>query len=525
VAEAIAQDKQLTRSLLQKVGVPVPEGHPVNDAEDAWAAAQEMGLPVVVKPQRGNHGRGVTVHLCAREPVLRAYEAARAEDQGVMVERFVEGADYRLLVVGHRLVAAARREPAQVVGDGRRTIADLVALVNQDPRRSDGHGTVLSIIRLDAIALAVLAEQGFTPESVPPVGQRVLIRRNANLSTGGTATDVTDLVHPSVAAHAVLAARTLGLDIAGIDTLATDIARPLEEQRGAVVEVNAGPGLRMHLAPSAGKPRPVGEAIVDWLFPEGQTGRVPLAAVTGALSTPTARLLAHLLARPGEVVGLACSDALYVGSRRIAARGAAGSGGAGALLLNPRVSVAVLETGLEGILREGLGFDHADVAVVTSRGRGPHLGQRGSKAVEDLARAERVVVKSVAPTGTAVLNAADPPVLGVGSSSPRSVLYFSHDPTLPALVAQRQRGGPWVTVRDETVTLGEGWQEVGLAPLSCIRQTHGGRAPVQIENVLAAVAAAWSLGRRPEEIRAALESFTGEPHEALGRFEVQRSRS
>src|SRR5262249_55652921 len=217
---------------------------------------------------------------------------------------FVEGADYRLLVVGDRLVAAARREPAQVVGDGRRTIADLVALVNQDPHRSDGHGTVLSIIRLDAIALAVLAEQGCTLESVPPVGQRVLIRRNANLSTGGTATDVTDLVHPSVAAHAVLAARTIGLDIAGIDVLATDIARPLEEQRGAMVEVNAGPGLRMHLAPSAGKSRPVAEAIVDWLFPEGQTGRVPLAAVTGVLPTPTARLLAHLLARPGEVVGL-----------------------------------------------------------------------------------------------------------------------------------------------------------------------------------------------------------------------------
>jgi cyanophycin synthetase len=195
------------------------------------------------------------------------------------------------------------------------------------------------------------------------------------------------------------------------------------------------------------------------------------------------------------------------------------------LLLNPRVSVAVLETGLEGILREGLGFDHADVAVVTGTGRGPHLGLRGSKAVEDLARAERVLVEAVAPTGTAVLNGADPPATGMGSSSPRSVLFFSHDPTLPALVAQRQRGGPWASVRDETVMLGEGWQEVGLAPLSCIRQTHGGRAPSQIDNVLAAVAAAWSLGRRPEEIRVALESFTGEPHEAPSRFEVLRSTS
>jgi cyanophycin synthetase len=521
VAETIAQDKQLTRMLLQKVGVPVPEGRPVTDAEDAWAAAQEVGLPVVVKPQSGNHGRGVTVGLCAREPVLVAYEAARGEGQGVMVERFVEGADYRLLVVGDRLVAAARREPAQVVGDGRSTIAELVAVVNQDPRRSDGHGTVLSIIRLDAIALVVLAEQGCTPESVPPAGQRVLTRRNANLSTGGTATDVTDLVHPSVAARAGDAARTVGLDIAGIDVLATDIARPLEEQRGAVVEVNAGPGLRMHLEPSAGKPRPVGEAIVGRIFPRGQTGRIPIAAITGVQGkTTTARLLAHLLARPGEVVGLACSDGLYIGGRRIAARAASGPAGAEAILLNPRVSVAVLETAPEGILREGLGFDQVDVAVVTRMGWGSPLGLRGIETVEDLARAERVLVEAIAPTGTAVLNADDPPIAGVGSSCPVSVLTFSHDPTLPALVAQRQSGGRWVSVCDGTVMLGEGGQEVGLAPLTCIRQTQGGRASFQVENVLAAVAAAWSLGRRPEEIRRALESFTGEAQKVPGRFEM-----
>jgi cyanophycin synthetase len=524
VAETIARDKQLTRSLLQKVGVPVPDGRPVTDAQDAWVAAQEVGLPVVVKPQCGNHGRGVTVHLSTRESVRLAYEVARAEGQGVMVERFVPGADYRLLVVGDRLVAAARREPAQVVGDGRSTIAELVAVVNQDSRRSDGHGTVLSIIRLDAIALTVLAEQGCTPESVLPAGQRVLIRRNANLSTGGTATDVTDLVHPSVAARAVDAARTVGLDIAGIDVLATDIARPLEEQRGAVVEVNAGPGLRMHLVPSAGKPRPVGEAIVDRLFPEGQTGRIPIAAVTGTHGkTTTARLLAYLLARPGEVVGLACSDGLYIsGRRRIDAPAASGLGGARALLLNPRVSVAVLETAPEGILREGLGFDHAHVAVVTGTGWENHLAPRGIKTLEDLVRAERVLIEAVGPTGTAVLNAANPLVASVGNSFPGSVLIFSHDTTLPALVAQRHRGGRWASVCDGTVTLGEGGQEVSLAPLACIRQTHGGRAPFHVDNVLAAVAAAWSLGSRREEIRQALESLTGEPQQVTGRLEVLR---
>jgi cyanophycin synthetase len=523
VAETIAQDKQLTRMLLQRVGVPVPDGRPVSDAEDAWAAAQEVGLPVVVKPRSGNHGRGVTVHLSSREPVLRAYEAARAEGQGVMVEQFIEGADYRLLVIGDRLVAAARREPAHVVGDGRSTIAELVALVNQDPRRSDGHGTVLSILRLDAIALTVLAEQGCTPESVPSAGERVLIRRNANLSTGGTATDVTDLVHPSVAARAVDAARTVGLDIAGIDVLATDIARPLEEQRGAVVEVNAGPGLRMHLVPSAGKPRPVGEAIVDQLFPEGQTGRIPIVAVTGVNGvTTTARLLAHLLTRPGEVVGMACSDGLYISGRRIDARNASGRDGAAALLVNPRVSVAVLEIAPEGILREGLGFDQADVAVVTCTGGRSSVGQRGI-AVEDLHLAERVLVKAVAPIGTAVLNAANPLIGHVGSSIPSSVLLFSHSPTLPALVAQRQRGGRYVSVRDGTVILGENGQEMSLAPLSCIRQAHEGRAPVQIDSVLAAVAGTWALGRRAEEIRLALESFTGVPQQVTGRLEVLRS--
>src|SRR5262249_36154769 len=246
-----------------------------------------------------------------------AYAAAWQEGEGVMVERHLVGEDYRLLVVGGRLVAAALREPAHVVGDGRSTVAELIEVVNRDPRRSDGHGTVLTRIRLDDIARAVLAEQGSGPEAAPPAGQRVLIRRNANLSTGGTATDVTDLVHPSVAARAVDAARAVGLDIVGIDVLATDISRPLEEQRGAVVEVNAGPGLRMHLEPSQGKPRPVGEAIVDRLFPQGQMGRIPIAAVTGAGQTTTARLLAHLLARPGVVVGLACGDGLYVGGRRI----------------------------------------------------------------------------------------------------------------------------------------------------------------------------------------------------------------
>ncbi len=325
IAEMIAQDKQLTRALLQAVGVPVPEGRPVADADDAWRAAEDLGPPVVVKPQYGNHGRGVATNLSTREQIVHAYDAACEEGSSILVERFHPGSDYRLLVIGGRLVAAALREPAHVIGDGRSTITELVAEVNRDPRRSDGHATVLSFIRLDAVGLAVLLEQGYTPESVPPAGQRVLIRRNGNLSTGGTAEDVTDRVHPEVAARAVEAARAVGLDIAGVDVVAVDIERPLESQRGAVVEVNASPGLRMHLEPSAGRPRPVGEAVVASLFPEGQTGRIPLVAVTGVNGkTTTTRLIAHLLRRHDRIIGMACTDGLYIGDRRIETRDCSG---------------------------------------------------------------------------------------------------------------------------------------------------------------------------------------------------------
>ncbi|HEV3022093.1 MAG TPA: hypothetical protein VGX76_06485, partial [Pirellulales bacterium] len=270
VAESIAQDKDLTRSLLRSCGIPMPVGRPVISADDAWAAANEIGMPVVVKPQFGNQGRGVATYLTTREQVVGAYDAALSEGSSIVVERYLPGADYRLLIVGNRMVAAARREPAQVVGDGRHTVAELVDLVNADPRRGNDHATPLSKIRLDPVAMGVLADQGLTPTYVPAAGVKVLVRRNGNLSTGGTATDVTDLVHPEVAARAVEAARVVGLDVAGVDVIALDIGRPLEEQDGGVVEVNAAPGLRMHVEPSLGKPRPVGEAIVASLFPESQ---------------------------------------------------------------------------------------------------------------------------------------------------------------------------------------------------------------------------------------------------------------
>lgn len=536
IAEAIAQDKELTRRLLHAVGVPVPDGRPVSDAADAWAAAEEIGVPVVVKPQFGNHGRGVATNLTTREQVLRAHDAAQRAGKQVIVETFIPGDDFRLLVVGDRLVAAARREPAQVVGDGRSSIRQLIDEVNKDPRRSDGHATVLSYLKLDAVALAVLDEQGYTPDAVPPASERVLIRRNANLSTGGTATDVTDAVHPDLATRVIDAARVVGLDIAGVDVVVSDISQPLEGQRGAVVEVNAGPGLRMHLQPSSGKSRPVGEAIVDLLFPNGQTGRIPLVAVTGVNGkTTTTRLIAHMLRATGKVVGMTCTDGAYLferaapgvlassGGRRIDNRDCSGPRSARAALLNPRVEAAVLETARGGILREGLGFDRCDVAVVTNLGAGDHFGLRGIETLAELARVKRVVVEAVAPTGAAVLNAVDPLVAEMASACPGTVVFFARDESVPLLASHRAAGGRAVFVRDSAVVLAEGTREETLIGLADVPLTHQGKVTFEVENVLAAVAAAWSLRLPSAAIRMALESFAGDGRQLPGRFNVYRT--
>jgi cyanophycin synthetase len=521
IAESIAQDKQLTRALLRAIGVPTPEGRTVHSAEDAWEAAEEIGLPVVVKPQYGNHGRGVTTNLTTREQVLAAYAAAFAEESAVMVERHATGADWRLLVVGDRLVAAARREPPTVTGDGTSTVEQLVDEINRDPRRSDGHGTVLSRIPLDPIAEAVLADQGYTRHSVPPAGAAVLLRRNANLSTGGTAADVTDSVHPEVAARAVEAVRMIGLDIAGVDVIAQDIRRPLEEQGGVIVEINAGPGLRMHLEPSAGSPRPVGEAIVGLLFPEGQTGRIPVAAVTGTNGkTTTTRLIAHLLKTSGLRVGMTSTDGIFIDGRRIDSDDCAGPLSARNVLQNPKVEAAVLETARGGILREGLGFDCCNVGVVTNIADGDHLGIGGIDTPEQLAAVKRTIVEAVAAHGYAVLNAADPLTAAMASHCPGKVIYFARDPSQHALKLHWQAGKRVVFVRDEWIVLAEGNHELPIISLDRVPLTHGGRIGFQVENVLAAVAAGWGLGLSAKTIEAALETFGADMATVPGRFNL-----
>ena len=521
IAESIAQDKELTRRLLHNAGIPVPIGRSVESAEDAWEAAQDIGLPVVVKPQYGNHGRGVATNLHTREEVLAAYAAALEEESTIVVENFIEGDDYRLLVVGDHLVAAARRVPAQVVGDGKSTIRQLVDIINQDPRRSDGHATVLSFIKIDAVAEAVLAQQSMTPDSIPAVGQKILIRRNANLSTGGMAIDVTAKVHRDVAARAVEAAKIVGLDIAGIDVVSTSIEASMESQNAAIVEVNAGPGLRMHLEPSEGQSQPVGEAIIDSLFPAGNNGRVPVVAITGVNGkTTVTRLIAHIMMVQGRRVGMTTTDGVYVMGRRIDKDDCSGPKSARRILSNPLIDAAVLETARGGILREGLAFDQCDVAVVTNIGEGDHLGLSNINTCEQLAEVKRAIVDVVSPQGHAILNADDPLVVAMAPKCPGAVVFFSHSAENPYLVERRQAGGRVVFVRDQSLVLAHGDSEFALISLDKIPLTHGGRIRFQIENVMAAAAATWAQGIPAQVIRAGLESFSANLDGSPGRFNM-----
>jgi cyanophycin synthetase len=521
VAETIAQDKELTRTLLAESGIPVPEGRPVESAADAWTVAEEIGVPVVVKPRYGNQGRGVSVNLRSREEVEKAYALAREEDSSVVVERFVTGGDYRLLVVGGRMVAAARRHPPTVVGDGVATVRGLVDLVNEDPRRSGDHATSLSPMVIDEVAVAVLAEQGLTAESVPAAGRAVLLRRNANLSTGGSAEDVTDVVHAEVAARAIEAARIIGLDVAGIDMVMEDVTRSLESQRGVVIEVNAAPGLRMHLEPTVGKPRNVGAAIIDALFGPGDDGRIPTAAVTGTNGkTTVVRLIAHLAAAGGATVGTTCTEGVWVGGRQIDAGDCSGPKSARRVLANPAVTTAVLETARGGILREGCGFDACDVAIVTNIASGDHLGIAEIDTPEQIAWVKGAIVAAVRPNGAAVLNAADPLVVSMKKWCKGQVVYFALDPANPVLVEHLAQGGLAATVRDGWIVLCDGPRETRLAHLDRVPLVHRGLVDFQVENVLASAAAAWRLGVPLELVRLGLESFSSGSGGSPGRFNL-----
>ncbi|OIP12966.1 MAG: cyanophycin synthetase [Betaproteobacteria bacterium CG2_30_59_46] len=508
IAESISSDKDLTKNLLQTCGVPVPEGRLVDSPEDAWKAAEEIGVPIVVKPRDGNHGRGVSTELMTREEVEAAYPLALGEGSGVIVERFVRGNEHRLLVVGGRLVAAARGESASVVGDGRSTLIELIdTQINTDPRRGTTEDYPLNVILVDkdpAVRLEI-TRQGFTPDAIPPLGAEVMIQRNGNV-----AFDVTDLVHPDVAATVSLAARIVGLDIAGIDLVAEDISRPLDEQRGAIVEVNAGPGLLMHLKPASGEPRPIGRAIVDSLFPEGENGRIPIVGITGTNGTNlVARLVASLLHLSGKTVGLACSDGLYHDQRQVEKGNRATWTASRKVLLNRVAEAAVFENGSDMILSEGLAYDRCQVGVVTDIDPTRHFGKYHIETPDQVFNVLRTQVDVILPDGVAVLNGNDPMVAEMAPLCDGEVVFFGVNPDVPAITDHLTQGKRAVLVRDGFVALATGNQEVRLVEVAGIMLAGAGVAGLKIENVLAAAGAAWALGLPLELIRAGIETFRG----------------
>jgi cyanophycin synthetase len=503
IAEGISRDKDLTKQLLLACGVPIPEGRLVKDPEDAWEAACDIGVPVVVKPSDGNHGRGVFTNVMTREEVESAWRVAIEEGSGVIVERFVRGQEHRLLVVGGRLVAAARGEPAMVTGNGRSTVTELIDLqLNSDPRRGTTEDRPLNFVRIDSSARMELARQGFDADSVPPAGAHLLIQRNGNVSI-----DVTDQVHPSVARAAQTAADVVGLDIAGIDMVIEDISKPLAEQRGAVVEVNAGPGLLMHLKPSAGTPQPVGAAIVDHLFPDGDSGRIPVVGIAGTRSgSAIAQLVAGLLRLAGRRTGLACSDGLFVDARRIAADNCANRESAQRLLMNRRVDAAVIENGGETIVSEGLAYDRCQVGVVTGIDAQAGIPEFDIATPEQMYTVLRSQVDVVLPDGAAVLYAGDPLVAKMATLCDGDVVFYDTGDGESVIDPHLAAGRRAVVVRAGRIVLASGERALPLAEMSRFDFDHTGEAHgLRLDDLLAAVACAWALGIAPDLIGAGIE--------------------
>jgi cyanophycin synthetase len=522
----VAGNKELTNRLLHEVGIPVPRSSVVRNADEAVSAARRMGYPVVLKPLDGNHGRGVMINLPDEETVREAFPLAERETRGgyVVVETFIPGKDYRILVVNNHVVAVAERVPAHVRGDGTHTVQELIDITNADPRRGVGHEKILTRIVVDAQTIEVLGKQEMTLESVPEAGAFVQLKLTGNMSTGGTSIDRTDDIHPDNVEIARQAAMVVGLDVAGIDFITPDIARSVREQRGAIVEVNAGPGFRMHTHPTEGHPRHVGRAVIDMLFPPGSPSRVPIVAVTGTNGkTTTARMIAHIMKTAGKKVGLTTTDGIYIDATQIAAGDMSGPTSAQMVLKNPAVDFAVLETARGGILRSGLGFDRCNVAVVTNISA-DHLGLKGINTLSELARVKEVVPQSVLPNGASVLNADNPYTVEMERVARGEIIYFSMDEENPVIRDHLRERGKAVVLRPtrhgEMITLIEHRRDTSLLLAEEIPATLDGRIRVNIQNSLAAAAAAFALDVQLEYIRTALRTFTSNFFQTPGRFNL-----
>lgn len=524
VAVEIASDKQLTKALLAEAGLPVPQGETVATLADAQAAAREIGRPVVLKPLDANQGKGVSTAVSGDDAVAAAYERARPWAERIIVEAYIEGDDYRVLVVGEQVVAVARRVPPRVTGDGRSTVRELVERENQNPARGDDHENVLTRIRLDDAAAEELARQGVDFDSVLPAGRTVRLRGNANLSTGGTAEDVTAELHPDTGRACVRAARKIGLDVAGIDIVCSDIRQPLSAQHGAIIEVNAAPGIRMHEHPSQGERHHAGAVIVDSLFPPGSDGRIPVVAVTGSNGKTTTTLaIAHVAQRLGRCTGVATTEGVFVAGQRVAEGDCTGYWSARTVLSSPEVEMAVLETARGGILKRGLAFDLCDVGVVLNV-QSDHLGQDGVDTLEDLADVKGLVAETA--RRAAVLNAMDERCVAMAERVRPGceVIFFSLDAQHPMLARHLAQGGRGVYAQQDLIVLGHGEHRIPLVETSRLPFTLGGRARHNVENALAAFAALVALDLPRERIVPAMSSFTSSASQNPLRLNVFRAR-
>jgi len=518
IAVDIAGNKHATKTLLGDMGVPVPKGYRIREIDELEDVLERVGFPAVIKPLDGNHGKGATVGIKSLEEARIAWERAKEYSRWVIVEQQLQGSDFRALVVNNRLIAVAERVPANVTGDGRHTIRELIEITNQDPRRGYGHENVLTQIDIDGQTMRLIKNAGYELDSVLPEGERLFLKTTANISTGGTAIDVTDEVHPKNVFLFERIAKIIGLDVAGIDIIAPNVSEPLKENGGGIIEVNAAPGFRMHLSPSEGIGRNVAEHVVDMLFPPGTPSRIPIFAITGTNGkTTTTRLIAHILRNSGRAVGFTTTDGTYIGNEQILTGDNTGPVSAQLVLKDPTVEVAVLETARGGIIRSGLGFDYCDVGVVLNVAA-DHLGLKDVNTLEDLARVKSVVPRAVGKRGYAVLNAEDELVYQMKELVSGTVVCFSLDENNPNIVRRAERGRISCVYENGYITILKGKWKVRIEKVVNIPLTYGGKAEFMIQNVLAATLACFVHGVSIEDIRVGLTTFNAGLAQTPGRL-------
>ena len=516
----IACDKEETKLLLEQAEVPIPKGDIIRTERGLEEAVEYVGFPLVIKPVNGNHGRGITTDINSMEEAIIAFKEAKEISRLVIVEKFITGDDYRLLVINNKLVAAAKRTPAHVIGDGKSTIQELVDEVNKDERRGYGHEKVLTEISINSLTLELLKENNLSPESVVAKGEFVKLKSTANLSTGGTAEDVTDLIHPYNIFMAERISKIIGLDICGIDIMAHDLTKPISESGGAVLEVNAGPGFRMHLQPTDGLPRNVGGHVVDMLFPPGSDSRIPIIAVTGTNGkTTTTRLIAHIAKMRGKKVGYTTTDGVYIQNRLLMTGDCTGPVSAEFVLKDPTVNFAVLECARGGILRAGLGFKKCDIGVVTNVA-GDHLGLKGIHTIDQLAKVKGVIPETVHKDGYSVLNADDDRVYAMRNNIESKFALFSMDEENPRILRHCRNNGVSSIYENGYITIIKGEWKMRVAKAVNVPLTKGGKASFMIQNVLAAVLATYLQGFSIEDIKVAIESFIPSPSQTPGRLNM-----